>query len=59
VGACINKLYRILKEIIKYLYSRESMVARLKFKGIDGRVPQGVECAAELTQLGTTYQVRI
>lgn len=35
------------------------MVARLKFKGIDGRVPQEVENAAELTQLGKTHQVRI
>ena len=30
----------------EFLGSGESMVARQKLKGIDGRVPQGVEYAA-------------
>ena len=32
----------------KFLGSGESMVARLKLKGIDGRTPPGVEPAAQL-----------
>lgn len=34
------------REIIEYLSSGGSMVARLKLKGIDGGAPQGVELAA-------------
>ena len=37
---------RTLREIIEYLSSGGSMVARLKLKGIDGGAPQGVELAA-------------
>jgi len=33
------------KRNFKYLHSWESIVARLKFKGIDGRAPPGVEYA--------------
>ncbi|XLR31775.1 hypothetical protein S83_059675 [Arachis hypogaea] len=42
----------------KSLGSGGSMVARLKFKGIDGRAPPGVEPALNLTQHGETYQVQ-
>ncbi|XLT28969.1 hypothetical protein HN873_060261, partial [Arachis hypogaea] len=41
----------------KSLGSGGSMVARLKFKGIDGRAPPGVEPALNLTQHGETYQI--
>jgi len=37
---------RTSREIFKSLGSWESMVARLKLKGIDGRAPPGVEPAA-------------
>ena len=42
----------------KFLGSGESMVARLKFKGIDGRAHQKWSLRLNLTQHGETYQVK-
>lgn len=42
-----NELLWILKEIIKFLGSWGIMIARLKLKGIDGRLPQSVDAAAQ------------
>jgi len=37
----------LLREIIESLGFGGSIVARLKLKGIDGRLPPGVECAVQ------------
>ncbi len=42
----------------KSLGSGESMVARLKLKGIDGRAHQEWSLRLNLTQHGETYQVQ-
>jgi hypothetical protein len=42
----------------KFLGSGESMVARLKFKGIDGRAHQKWSLRLNLTQHGETHQVQ-
>jgi hypothetical protein len=42
----------------KCLGSGESMVARLKFKGIDGRAHQKWSLRLNLTQHGETHQVQ-
>ena len=47
-----------LWEIIEYLHSGGSMVARLKLKGIDGRAHKAWNLRLNLTQHGETYQVR-
>lgn len=38
--------FSVVLEKSKYVGSGDSMLARVKLEEIDGRTPQGVECAA-------------
>lgn len=43
----------------KKFHNSVSMVAKLKFQGIDGRAPPGVELRLNLTQQGKPHPARI
>jgi hypothetical protein len=54
----MDDAFRTLRESIKCLDSGGSMVARLKLKGIDGKVHQEWILRLNSTQHGETYRVQ-
>jgi len=54
-----QKLHFYIEIEIRVIGSGGSMVARLKLKGIDGKIHQEWSLRFNLTQHGKTYEVRI